>query len=91
MPRYEVRLEDKDSGEFRITTLVRDSEDEARWFCEDRERKTVAFRLDLSDKEIQRRQELAPGDPEYIGKGQALAHAQTKPYKVVKIREAEKS
>jgi hypothetical protein len=96
MPRFNVRLEDPDSEEFRETTLVADDADAARAWCERREHRSVAFQV--SEPELKalkkKRAEDAkrkPDEPRKLN-GQERArlhtHEQAKPYEVVSVKEA---
>lgn len=99
MPRYEVRLEDPNSEEFRSTSLVADDEAAARAWCEERERRMVAFQV--SDEELAELHKLRDADatvaeespdaePKLRGspKARLLTHEQAEPYEVVSVREA---
>jgi hypothetical protein len=87
--RYEVRLEDPDSDEFRVTTLEAEDSAAARERCQEMERRAVAYRL--SDDEV-KEAEAAERDGTLAGtqKGRLFVHRQEKPYKVVSVKEAKK-
>lgn len=76
MPRFLVRLEDPDSSHFRETTINGSAvtKEGAREFCEERERRIVAYQF--------------PGNLKDADKAQRLMHEQAKPYKVVSVKEA---
>lgn len=98
MPRYVVRLEDPDSDEFRETTLVRDSEADAVEWCEERERRSVAFQVgpdELKDLKARRKADKASADDAPVllagrDKARLLTHEQAKPYVVKSITESPK-
>jgi hypothetical protein len=84
MPRFTIRLEDPDSDEFRETSGVFDDKDAAQAWCEDRERKLVAFTIDAK-----RLAKLEAKADELRGtdKAHLVIHNQTVPYEVVSVTE----
>lgn len=74
MPRFEVRLEDPDSGHFRLTTINGPdlTKADAQAFCERREYAIAAYQY--------------PGNLKEAPKAERLAHEQSKPYKVVSVK-----
>lgn len=94
MPRFRVRLEAQDSDEFRETDLVADDKDAAKAWCEERERRSVAFRIGDDEAAELAKQRQAdthrPADeaPALLGRDKArlLTHEQTEPYKVASVK-----
>jgi hypothetical protein len=76
MGLFEVRLEDPGSDEFRLTRIQAPDADTAREWCEAKEDKIVAFRIEDDE-------ELATAD-----KGTVFAHEQTEPYEVVSVAQS---
>jgi hypothetical protein len=97
MPTFEVRLEDPDSDEFRITTLTVADEAAARAFCEDSERSMVAFRVDPAEEKqlramAERDAKRAADEPAILtgrDKARLHTHRQAKPYAIKSVREVE--
>ena len=98
MKRFKVRLEDPDSGEFRITNLNAESGEEARALCESREEELVRYQLDPAElnaeirKSVQRVGDVvittdANGPIYGTPTGRLVAHMQSKPYEVISVIE----
>jgi hypothetical protein len=90
MPRYEVRLEDPNSKEYRITRLDVDDEEAAERYCKRKEFEMCAW--ELTPEELERIEEIE-ADPEQTlsgqDKGQLYTHRQETPYEVVSVQEVE--
>lgn len=87
MPIFRVRLEDRESGEFRSVAAAADSEAEAVASVESKELKHVNFLLDASEvADFEKR--LRKGELTARDKARLFSHRQERPYKVMK---AEKS
>lgn len=84
--RFIVRLEDPDSDEYRVTSLLAPDAEAAQEACERSERRLVEFHLPekrLKDEEAASKERGRPT-------GSLVAHQQTKPYEVVSVTEATK-
>lgn len=87
-----VRLEDPDSDHFRETSISGpdiQTKDDARAWCEQRERDLVAYQL--PEDELKRIEAIDKASGQVLSgadKGRLHGHRQAKPYKVVSVKEA---
>lgn len=82
-----LRLEDKDSGEFRNVAVGAVSADEAAAIVEEQERKRASFVLS-PEEAVGLEKRLKDGSLSSRDKARLFTHHQSEPYKVMKAKEA---
>lgn len=84
MPRYRIRMDDPDTGEFRVYVTHADTEQEALQVVLESEAKKVAFRMDA--EELAKVTALAK-DGDRAAAGRVHMHNQAQPYTITSVRE----